>query len=245
MRRWPGWLMVGGFVALLLAAALAWSRSDRGFPPRKPADRPALMLITTLPLVFPEEFTLQGSGSKALKALETRYRVVPVGTTDAGSLRQGRLLLMAHPLAQPAEDLVALDQWVRSGGRLLLLADPKLEWPSNRPLGDKLRPPPSFADTGLLAHWGLRLEESKDLGPVRVGGGHNAILYISPGRFLSANRDCELSRAGIVAECRIGKGKVTVVADADFLNADAAEASGNSAENQMRELIELLAALEP
>ena len=48
---------------------------------------------------------------------------------------------MAHPLAQPAEDLVALDDWVRGGGRVLLLADPMLEWPSKRPLGDPLRPP--------------------------------------------------------------------------------------------------------
>ena len=91
----------------------------------------------------------------------------------------------------------------------------------------------------------MRLEEPKHVGPVLLGGGHNPVVYISPGRFLSTNGECELSRDGIVAECRIGQGKVTVVADADFLNADAAEASGNSAENQMRELIDLLAALEP
>ena len=62
--------------------------------------------------------------------------------------------------------LVELDQWVRGGGRLLLLADPMLEWPSERPLGDRLRPPPAFADTGLLAHWGLRLERPDSAEPV-------------------------------------------------------------------------------
>ncbi len=81
--------------------------------------------------------------------METRYRVTPIGTTDAASLRDGTLLLMAHPLAQTADALVDLDRWVREGGRVLLLADPKLDWPSERPLGDKLRPPPSFADTGF------------------------------------------------------------------------------------------------
>ena len=114
-----------------------------------------LLLLTSLPLMFGEDFSLQDSGSPALDALETRYRVVPISVTDPAELAKGRLLLMAHPLAQPAEDLVALDQWVRRGGRVLLLADPMLEWPSKRPLGDPLRPPPMFMDTGLLAHWGL------------------------------------------------------------------------------------------
>ena len=75
---------------------------------------------------------------------------------------------MAQPRAQPAEDLVALDNWVRGGGRVLLLADPMLEWPSERPLGDPFRPPPTFADTGLLAHWGLKLDAPDEPGR-RVG----------------------------------------------------------------------------
>src|SRR5690349_9596380 len=92
--------------------------------PRAEVQRPVLMLLTTLPLVFPEQFTLESSGSKALTALETRYRVVPIGTADAGSLKQGHLLLLAHPLAQPSDALVDLDRWVQGGGRVLLLADP-------------------------------------------------------------------------------------------------------------------------
>ncbi len=243
-RRLSARLLLGGLVALLLAGALAWSRSGPDFPPRPPGKRPPLMLVTTLPIVFPEEFTLQATGSKALSALETRYKVLPIGTTDAKSLRQAKLLLMAHPLAQPAEDLVALDKWVRSGGRVLLLADPKLDWPSNRPLGDKLRPPPSFADTGLLAHWGLRLEAREAQGPILLGGRHDLVAYISAGRLVSTNTNCELSRGEIIAECAIGKGRAAVIADADFLNADVAEAAGSSPENQMRELLEVLAQLE-
>ena len=72
---------------------------------------------------------------------------------------------MAQPQAQPAEALVELDAWVRRGGRVLLLADPALEWPSERPLGDLLRPPAAFADTGLLGHWGLTLTPPEARGP--------------------------------------------------------------------------------
>jgi hypothetical protein len=162
--------LVLAIVALAGAAAIGFAVAGRGPkvpPPRPPAERPVLLLLTSLPLVFSEGFDLNAGGSPALKALETRYRVVPISVTSPAELQRGRLLLMAHPLAQPAEDLVALDDWVRRGGRLLLLADPLLEWPSQRPLGDSLRPPPMFMDTGLLLHWGLRLDAPDERGPSR------------------------------------------------------------------------------
>jgi hypothetical protein len=111
------------------------------------------------------------------------------------------LLLMAHPRAQPAEALVDLDQWVRRGGRVVVLADPLLRWQSERMPGDPLRPPPDFADTGLLAHWGVRLglDEAGD-GVLRATGA-----------------DCVISHGGTVAQCRVGKGSARIVADADFM----------------------------
>ena len=201
---------------LIAAAGLAYV-TDRKQPPAPaaPLAKPTLMLLTTLPLVFGEKFGLEGGGSPALKALETRYTVTPVGVADAETLKQGRLLLMAHPLAQPAEALVDLDRWVREGGRLLLLADPALEWPSERPLGDVLRPPPAFADTGLLRHWGLRLDAPDERGPRQLSLGGHPILTASPGA-LTGN--CPVSRDRLVAHCRIGKGEATIVGDADFLN---------------------------
>lgn len=174
------------------------------------------MVLTTLPLLFPEDFSLEGAGSRALTALETRYRVVPIGTTSAASLKQGRLLLLAHPLAQPADALVDLDRWVRNGGRVMLLADPKLDWPSERPLGDKLRAPPSFADTGLLKHWGLSLEPTADSGPQQRELAGRQILTVSPGTLKGS---CDID-GGFVARCAIGRGRAVVVADADFLNVE-------------------------
>ncbi|MEO6256636.1 MAG: hypothetical protein ABIO69_07495 [Sphingomicrobium sp.] len=182
------------------------------------ANRPQLMLLTTLPLMFGDKFGLDQQGSPALRALEARFTVVPVAVADRPTLARSRLLLMAHPLAQPAEALVELDQWVRRGGRLLLLADPLLEWPSERPLGDPLRPPPAFADTGLLAHWGLRLDAPDERGPRQQELAGQAILTASPGALIGLS--CAISRDRLVAHCSVGQGKATIVADADFLDVD-------------------------
>jgi hypothetical protein len=200
---------------LVGAAAIALGVTSRhSEPPRPPGERPALLLLTSLPLMFGEEFSLEG-GSPAPKALETRYRVVPISVTDEADLAKGRLLLMAHPRAQPAEDLVALDDWVRGGGRVLLLADPLLEWPSSRPLGDPLRPPPMFADTGLLAHWGLRLDAPEERGPRQDRLEGYSVQADSPGALFGT---CAISGNRLAAHCRIGKGRATVVADADLLD---------------------------
>jgi len=204
-------------VAVILAAAAAFSvvgRPPASLPPRPPSQRPALLLLTSLPLMFGEQFSLKG-GSPALAALETRYRVVPISVTDDSDLAKGRILLMAHPLAQPPEDLVALDRWVRRGGRVMLLADPMLEWPSELPLGDPLRPPPMFMDTGLLAHWGLRLDAPDKRGPARRELGETSIRTASPGALFGG---CEIGHDRLVAHCAIGKGKATIVADADLLD---------------------------
>ncbi len=165
-------LLILGILGVAIVAAMAlvatpYERPPAPLPPRAPSERPALLLLTSLPLLFGDDFSLQQTGSPAMKALEERYRVVPISVADAAELGKGRLLLMAHPLAQPAEDLIALDKWVRGGGRMLLLADPMLEWPSERALGDRLRPPLMFMDTGLLAHWGLRLDAPEQRGPRR------------------------------------------------------------------------------
>lgn len=210
-------LIIAVLAIALAALIVARPSGPQLLPERTSPSRPELLLITSLPLIFSEQFSLRDSGSPALRALQNRYRVAPIGVADEQDLAKARLLLMAHPLAQPAEDLVALDQWVREGGRLLLLADPQLEWPSARPLGDPLRPPPIFMDTGLLAHWGLSLQPPSERGPAmrELGGWH--VLTVSPGTL--AGR-CPISSDGLVAQCRIGKGYAIIVADADFLDAD-------------------------
>ena len=199
--------MLAAYVAVgvgILAAIASSMMHRQAAVSRAATGRPILLLLTSLPLVFNEQMSLDGGGSSALTRLEQHYKVETINVTDAASLKGQRLLLMAQPRAQPAEALVELDRWVRDGGHLLLLADPRLEWPSQRPLGDKLRPPPMFADTGLLRHWGLALSNAG----------------------LASNGSCVVTDPGLVARCRIGKGSATVVADADFINVDDPDAPG-------------------
>ena len=213
------WLIALALVAASVGGVLVMQREA---PVRQRTEvvatqKHTLAVLTSLPLLFGEGFTLEG-GSATLTRLEARYRVVPVAVADAASLKGQRLLLMAHPRAQPAEVLVDLDAWVRRGGRVVLLADPKLDWHSERPLGDRLRPPPDFADTGLLAHWGLRLDGPIVDGPHTATSGGYTVMTASPGMLTSASSGCEVEPGGLVARCRIGRGAVTVIADADFLN---------------------------
>ena len=211
-----------GVLIVLAAVALGMGlREQSGSMPVRPsAERPELMLLTSLPIVFSERFTLDSPQSPLLGALESRYRVRPISTADLKSLGGGKLLLMAQPQAQPAETLVEFDHWVRSGGRVLLLADPLLEWPSERPLGDLLRPPPGFADTGLLGHWGLRLDSPDVPGPATAVVGGRAVHARSPGMLVGTGPGCAIEASGLVARCRVGKGLATVVADADFADVE-------------------------
>jgi hypothetical protein len=124
---------------------------------------------------------------------------------------------MAQPQAQPAEALVQLDAWVRGGGRVLLLADPALEWPSSRPLGSAARPPLAFSDTGLLGHWGVRLDAPDSLGPRKVEISRAQIETASPGVLVATGGNCSVE-SGFVARCRIAKGEATIISDADFID---------------------------
>lgn len=218
-------------IAVFGAAAFALSRDGR-FGPRD--SKPELLLLTSLPLVFSEDFSLDQKGSAMLAALRSRYRVVPIDVTDPKALAKAPLLMMAQPRAQTAENLVALDAWVRGGGHLLLLADPALDWPSNQPLGDPTRPPPMYPDTGLLAHWGLRLDAPDKRGPALRTIAGRAVLTASPG---TLSGDCAIADHGLVARCRLGKGKATVIADADLL--DIVDLGEPAADNDRAILAEL------
>ncbi len=230
-------LLVAAAIMAVVALAFAHKSEPAPLPPRLASQRPVLLLLTSLPLVFGQDFSLDHNGSPALKSLEARYRVVPISVTDPAELAKGRLLLMAQPLAQPAEDLVALDRWVRSGGRLMLLADPMLEWPSARPLGDPLRPPAMFMDTGLLAHWGLRLDAPEDIGVASGQLGGFTVQTRSPGQLFGR---CPISPDRLVAHCVVGRGKATVVADADLLDvADLGSAAGHNLDGVIKELADL------
>lgn len=173
-------------------------------------DKPVLGLVTSLPLVFAAQFSLEG-GSPLLSALEEDYEVRALAATDATSLEDIDLLFMAHALPQTAENLVALDEWVRGGGEVLLLADPQLAWDTGLPLGHPQAPPYYFGDTGLLGHWGVTLE-----GPIEAET-QAGVTVRGAGRFVTTGETCALRHDGFIADCVLDAGKATLVADADFL----------------------------
>lgn len=123
---------------------------------------------------------------------------------------------MAQPRPLAPQENVALDRWVRGGGHLLLFADPMSTWESRFGLGDRRRPLDTVLLSPILAHWGLalrfdpgqsgELRENTGTGlPVRLAGALVALPGAAPA--------CRIEAAGLVAACRIGKGRALIVAD--------------------------------
>lgn len=219
--------------ATLLSVALLACRQHEEQPPPLNGDggRSPLALLTGLPLAFGEGFALDAPPHPVMERLQREYRVELVDGPE--QLGGARILLAAQPRALTAERLVALDEWVREGGRLLLLADPLLSWPSDLPLGDRQRPPYQFADTGLLHHWGLQLEPPAQDGPVLRELAGREILTGSPGTLRATGVECSVERGGFVARCRLGRGRATVIADADFLHVQVPEGLDGPTDNNL------------
>jgi hypothetical protein len=189
------------------------------------AAKPDLMLLTALPLVWGEAGPLD-TGSKpaaAFRLLEREFAIRPLDVLDRASLGSGRLFLLAQPRALAPSEFVALDDWVRNGGRALILTDPQLLWPSELPLGDRRRAPAIGLLGPLLTHWGLRLDPPAEPRPViqKVGsaGVNRRLMMFAPGRFAAADAGgCIVALGGALADCRIGKGRAILLADADMLH---------------------------
>ena len=223
----------------LALLALAGCRAADGDAATKP--KPELYVLTSLPLLFDEGFGLGPAKGEAAVFLREHYRLHAIDLPS--QLPPRATLLAAQPRALPAEELVKLDAWVRGGGRMLLLADPMLEWPSDRPLGDRMRPPMAYPDTGLLQHWGLRLDAPEKRGLHRFPNEMADVDTLSPGRIVRMNGDCKTDEVAISASCRLGRGEATIIADADWLNVEVVRAAGGNTQGNLVTLELLLAGL--
>ena len=216
----------------LLAAALglaACAQADTAS--KSQASAGPIGLFTSLPIFWAETADLRGLLNSdapphwGLAALRRHGELRPVDSLVGHPSGQGMagiaMLIMAQSRPLAPDENVALDAWVRAGGRLLLFADPMLTEESAYPLGDKRRPQDMAMLSPILSHWKLRLLFDEDQAPgerqVDIGG--VAIPVNLPGRFVAApgSRHCTLMGNGLVAQCRIGNGHVLLIADAALL----------------------------
>jgi len=212
------------------------ARGDPPVSPQHESSGGAVGLFTTLPILWAETEDLAGHLRAdvpphwVLTALRRRGEVKPIdsmmpvlnGDGGAASPLEGiRLLVMAQPRALAPEENVALDAWVSAGGHLLLFADPMLTEESTYGLGDRRRPQDVVLLSPILDHWKLRLEldEDQPAGEHQVRLGPVAMPVDLPGRIAMAPdaRHCSLLADAVVADCRIGRGRLMLVADAALL----------------------------
>lgn len=212
LRSFPGasaraWKQAALAAATLVATViLLWLGPPQ--PIRPTQQRPPLAVITGLPLFWDEMGRGGPRDAPIMSVLRSRFTITPLD--DPRQLRgsKAQRLLLAQPRALSPEQLTAIDQWVRGGGRALVLADPLLRWPSALPLGDRRRPPAIHLLDPLLAHWGWRPSAAPAAGEKRQLLTNGAVATLHDG-VLAADGPALL---------RVGKGTARIVEDADFLD---------------------------
>ena len=167
--------------------------------------------------MFSEDFSLEGGGSQALTALRKNYRVVPISVASPAELARGRLLLMAQPIAQPAEILSR--STIGCGPAAACCCSPIRC--SNGRARSRLATRPATAHVRRYRParpLGLRLDAPDQRGPRKTTLDGSPVLTVSAGAV--EREGLSIGSGGLVAHCQIGGGSATVIADADLLNAE-------------------------
>ncbi|HEY7810660.1 MAG TPA: Gldg family protein [Allosphingosinicella sp.] len=204
--------------AALLAALLLWRGSGKTALPDRA--KPQVLMMTALPIVWGEGGAFDPASRPApfYTELGNQFTLQPIDALSDPRLPRAKLLLLIQPRWLAPSELVALDAWVRSGGRALILTDPHLDWPSDLPLGDIRRPPPTGLLAPLLGHWGLTLEAGAE-GISRIDFGGRSLAVENPGRLTATGGHCTIVSL-LRANCRIGAGKAIVLADVDLVRGE-------------------------
>ncbi|MFC3098615.1 Gldg family protein [Alteraurantiacibacter palmitatis] len=214
-----GGVLLAGLVSPVLAQDAAQDMAE---------PRPVLALMGTVPIYWGEAEGLTDllsgaqEGHWARPVLERRFTLEPVSYLSAEALAGHSLLLLAQPRAFSAQENVALDAWVRAGGRLLLFADPMMTGESRFNLGDRRRPQDVALLSPILTHWGLalRFDEEQDdaLRAVDLWGAAVPVKLAGQFALLSQESPCRLLAQAVIAQCRLGAGEALIVADAALLD---------------------------
>lgn len=201
-----------------------------------PADgKSQVGLMTSLPIYWPLETEFADLASGDVEApwqrrvIEARYDVVPLDTLSpipaldpqappTDPLEGLQHLAVIQPRGLSPADNVALDEWVKGGGRLLLVLDPLLTGHYHMPLGDPRRPVDAALIPPVVERWGLAVEFDEEQAPLRgVSFANNRLELAMAGAIVAdeaARETCEVTAGGAMARCDVGEGRVTLLADA-------------------------------
>lgn len=232
--------ILGAAAALIAALAACHADPARDAPAAEaagPETRGArLGLMSSLPLTWPLGADLdaiaQGRAVSPWQrlALERDYSLEPLDTlapipalspaaAPTDPLAGLERLAVIQPRGLSPADNVALDDWVRAGGRALVVLDPALTGDYDLPLGDPRRPADSALIPPVVARWGLAVSFDETQAPavIRSRIGAAELPLALPGRIAivdPAAANCTLLADAAAARCRVGKGQVTLIADA-------------------------------
>lgn len=201
------------------------------------ADLPKLGLMTSLPIYWSLDADIanlaQGNGEKPWQRqlLEKQFELVPLDTLtpipglspdepETNPLAGLDRLAVIQPRGLSPADNVALDEWVRGGGQLLLVVDPMLTGDYELALGDPRRPVDSAPIPPVIERWGMAIayDEAQDrhrsvevpFAGIRYGLFHSGEISLRD----DSATDCEILGDGAIARCEVGNGRLTLVADA-------------------------------
>lgn len=204
--------------------------------PAPAPDAPVLGLMTSLPLYWPLGADLADLASGDAErpwqrvAIESRFRIEPLDTLSpvaalapdqpaTDPLAKIDRLAVIQPRGLSPADNVALDNWVRAGGHLLLVLDPMLTGEYEVPLGDPRRPVDAALIPPVVARWEMKVayDDTQELkfSEIPLSGGF--VWLAQPGiisREQTPETSCDLSLGDVIAQCRVGEGRVTLLADA-------------------------------
>jgi hypothetical protein len=216
--------LIAGLALLMVMLSGLWF-----FGQRQPETRKLpIAMMSSIPLQWGE--ASMGEIAKG-EAAPTQFfhLVAEIGeirmVDDLAALKKSSaaLLILVQPRMLSPQELVALDKWVRAGGRTIIFADPALQWPSEFPLGDNRRPLFTSFLSPLFKHWGLELvmpmeTDEEQATVVEVGG--QRLSVVSHGNWVQkeAKGYCKIDASLLVANCKVGKGRAILIADADMLD---------------------------
>lgn len=206
-------------ILMLVPGTLDWhDRLLLGPPPAEVSTRPAVLVMTSLPLIWGEggAFAPGAGPSASWQLLGEEFEFLPIDAIEDPVLDRARLMLLAQPRQLSPAELVAIDSWVRKGGRMLILADPALNWPSQLPAGDVNRPISTNMLTPLLDHWGISFSEAVSDPHISMVAGRRLWVW-GTSALSSANPACR-REAFFILDCAVGRGRAIIVADSDLLH---------------------------